>query len=666
MRAATVVSRNVVMETGQKGNNVLTGLWREQRPYVFSMSTETTDAQCEIGPGSEPGPPERLGRYRILRRIGRGASATVYEALDTRMGRRVAVKVLQIDPDLSAERRTAQVERFDREARVIAHLSHPNIVFVYDVGEDDGRHYLVMELLEGVTLRERLAEGGPIAPDEAMSIVDQMALALDATHAEGIVHRDIKPSNVVMLPDGRVKMLDFGIARSGDDISVTHTGVVIGSPAYMSPEQGRGESVSPASDIWSLGALVYEMLVGRPAFSGPSVVAVLHQIAYDQPPPLRGDIVGAGSVISRAMAKLPDLRYPSAGELAADLHAALGDPVRRYQAGTAGPLEHGAGVAVTAVGSQEHPLTASPGLSSPRRSSRRRLRRLLADLALVMAWAAIGVAVLSILALRLRGGGGVVASLPAMSPSAPDRLTVAPAAPASAARDGATLRAAAALPPSGMVQTLPTASMTPMSAAPHTGTFSATAPKLPRLALPATPLRPRTVAPLARARVVPPPPSATASSRDRRPPVVVALAPVSVARASLPRGPQNAVERRSAPAMNSDATAATDGARFRPDTLLGRWNGNIWKDRATLLVKSSDAGGFSGMAIVSTGAGDAHIPVTGTFSPITGRITFWATAPADASHYDLGQESGRLLAGGLMGGLGLNDGHRLYTWSFSR
>lgn len=435
------------------------------------MSTEIPLPETgsnRVGPDTA----EQFGRYRVLREIGQGSSATVYEALDTRMERRVALKVLQFDPALPLDRRAAQIERFEREARAIARLSHPNIVQVFDVSEEGGRHFLVMELLDGINLRERLALGGPLAPAEAVSIVTQIASALDATHAQGIVHRDIKPSNVILLPDGRVKMLDFGIARRGEDATVTQVGMVVGSPAYMAPEQGRGEPTTPASDIWSLSALVYEMLAGRPPFAGPHVAAILYKASYDQPEPLTGDAAAAQPVIARGLAKTPSDRYRTAGELAADLRSAF-----RTDAGAA--VSAAASPVAVAVPSQQRTLkeaTASafspttprrtgmsvrseatpPPAATPLLDERRgAARRPFSDAAILAAWSALGIVGIGILALRLRpvaappqtaSAIGETAASPspsvALTPGAPSP------SPLSASPGSVTAAAASPAPPS--------------------------------------------------------------------------------------------------------------------------------------------------------------------------------------------------------------------------
>ncbi len=256
----------------------------------------------------------RLGHYELVREIGGGGMSTVYEAIDERLGRTVALKVLTLPPYLTQEQAALLIERLKREARAAGRLTHPNIVTVYDVGEEDGHHYIAMEYLNGPTLRARL-DKGPLTHHEAARILDGVAEALDAAHAEGVLHRDIKPGNVILLPDGRVKLADFGVARRLEDATLTQAGAVVGSPAYMAPEQVRGEPGSPASDRWSLGVLLYEMLAGHPPFGGGNVAAVLHQVVYEVAPALSGVSPDLQAVIDRALAKEPSARYGSSHEL---------------------------------------------------------------------------------------------------------------------------------------------------------------------------------------------------------------------------------------------------------------------------------------------------------------------------------------------------------------
>jgi serine/threonine protein kinase len=234
-----------------------------------------------------------LGNYEILVAIGAGGMGEVYRARDTRLKRDVAIKSLPSafaqDPD--------RIARFQREAQVLASLNHPNIAAIYDVQELHGSQFLVMELVEGETLGERLARGS-LRIDEALEFAKQIALALEAAHEKGILHRDLKPANIKVTPDGRVKVLDFGLAKllepsSGEDTSLSNSptmlmsgtlgGVILGTTGYMSPEQARGQQVDRTSDVWAFGCVLYEMLSGRRAFEGESVSDVLGSVLKVEP-----------------------------------------------------------------------------------------------------------------------------------------------------------------------------------------------------------------------------------------------------------------------------------------------------------------------------------------------------------------------------------------------
>jgi serine/threonine-protein kinase len=214
----------------------------------------------------------------------------VYRARDLKLRRDVAIKIL---PELFGVDRDA-VKRFQREAQLLASLNHPNIAVIHDLLESDGTHALVLELVEGPTLADRIARG-PLAIDEALSIARQMAEALEAAHEQGIIHRDLKPANVKVRVDGTVKVLDFGLAKTFEAtpavvgslettvVSDTGTGVVLGTPAYMSPEHSRGQAVDKRSDVWAFGCVLYEMLAGRRPFTGKDVPDVLAAIVRDEP-----------------------------------------------------------------------------------------------------------------------------------------------------------------------------------------------------------------------------------------------------------------------------------------------------------------------------------------------------------------------------------------------
>ncbi|MFR9754790.1 Stk1 family PASTA domain-containing Ser/Thr kinase [Streptomyces sp. TR06-5] len=279
--------------------------------------------------------PRRLGgRYELGSVLGRGGMAEVYLAHDTRLGRTVAVKTLRVD----LARDPSFQARFRREAQSAASLNHPAIVAVYDTGEDYvgdvSIPYIVMEYVDGSTLRELLHSGRKLLPERAMEMCIGILQALEYSHRNGIVHRDIKPANVMLTRNGQVKVMDFGIARAMGDsgMTMTQTAAVIGTAQYLSPEQAKGEQVDARSDLYSTGCLLYELLTVRPPFVGDSPVAVAYQHVREEPqPPSLFDpeiTPGQDAIVLRALAKDPDYRYQSADEMRADIEASLdGQPV---------------------------------------------------------------------------------------------------------------------------------------------------------------------------------------------------------------------------------------------------------------------------------------------------------------------------------------------------
>lgn len=271
--------------------------------------------------------PERFGRYKVLGEIGEGAMGVVYLARDDVIGRGVAVKTLAMRSGLSGEDEAEVKERFRREAKAAGVLQHPNIVVIYDVGEERGAPFIAMEHLKGATLIE-IIEESPSPVPRAIHIVTQLLSALSYAHGHGVVHRDIKPDNVFLLPDGTVKVVDFGIAHIASATNLTVSGQVLGTPRYMSPEQVKGEVVGFQSDIFSVGILLYEILTGRPAFDGNSPTSVMYKVVHEQPPPPREFNLAVPheleAVISRATAKVPSERYSSASEMAVDMERIAG------------------------------------------------------------------------------------------------------------------------------------------------------------------------------------------------------------------------------------------------------------------------------------------------------------------------------------------------------
>jgi eukaryotic-like serine/threonine-protein kinase len=261
------------------------------------------------------------GRYELLGRLGAGGMATVWLAEDTSLHRKVAIKVL-------AERYAEDeqfVERFRREAQSAAGLNHPNIVAIYDRGVAEGTYYIAMEYLDGPTLKDVIDERGGLEPNRAIGFATQILSALRFAHNHGVVHRDIKPHNVVVAPDGRLKVTDFGIARAGAS-QMTEVGSIVGTAQYLSPEQARGEVVGPPSDLYSVGIVLYEMLTGRVPFEGDSAVAIAMKHLSEEPVPpsvyAPGTPPALEQVVLRALAKDAGDRYQTAEEMAADLDRA--------------------------------------------------------------------------------------------------------------------------------------------------------------------------------------------------------------------------------------------------------------------------------------------------------------------------------------------------------
>ena len=264
------------------------------------------------------------GRYELEELVGSGGMSNVFRAHDRLLERTVALKILHEQYTRDED----YVERFRREARAVAQLTHPNIVTVIDRGEQDGRQFIVFEYVDGENLKE-LSARGPLDVREAIGLALQVARALSFAHARGLVHRDVKPQNVLLNDDGQAKVTDFGIARSLDVHGVTQTGTVLGTSDYIAPEQARGQKVDPKTDIYSLGVVLYELLTGEVPFSGDNFVAVAMRHVSEPPPsvlehrpdcPVRVDLA-----IQRAMAKDPADRFASMDELCAELEACLAE-----------------------------------------------------------------------------------------------------------------------------------------------------------------------------------------------------------------------------------------------------------------------------------------------------------------------------------------------------
>jgi tRNA A-37 threonylcarbamoyl transferase component Bud32 len=261
-------------------------------------------------------------RYEVDKPLGRGGMAQVFRGTDRVLGRTVAIKVL----DQKHRNDAKFVTRFRREAQAAAGINHPNVVSVFDTGSEDGLHYIVMEYVDGETLDDVLAREKVLPPERVVAIAEPVARALEAAHQKGMVHRDVKPGNIMLDRSGTVKVVDFGIARAAADDTLTQTGIVLGTAAYLSPEQAQGVAVDPRSDVYSLGCVLYEMLTGRKPFTGDSALAIAYKHVREDPTPpsqVNPDIPPElEAVVTTAMAKDPAQRFPSGGAMQEALSAA--------------------------------------------------------------------------------------------------------------------------------------------------------------------------------------------------------------------------------------------------------------------------------------------------------------------------------------------------------
>src|SRR5499426_2959003 len=314
-------------------NDLLVDRPAYQAADIFAtLNSRPDDSQSYSG--------ERIGVYRLIKELGRGGMGTVYLAYDTRLGRQAALKLLPSHLVNNPER----VRRFQREARASSALNHPNIITIYDFGQEDGRYYIVSEFVEGRTLRN-LVGSRDVSLNQILDLAVQVASALEAAHAAGIVHRDIKPENIMLRPDGYAKVLDFGLAKltepesGGDEAKTdvswgppdfeTRTGMVLGTVNYMSPEQARGQKVDGRSDLFSLGVVLYELITGRRPFGGETWHHTIVAITDAEPPPIARNVQGAPAalqeIIDRALAKDREQRYQTARALLTDVQTLQGE-----------------------------------------------------------------------------------------------------------------------------------------------------------------------------------------------------------------------------------------------------------------------------------------------------------------------------------------------------
>jgi serine/threonine protein kinase len=356
--------------------------------------------------------PPQLGRYRVDELLGSGGMALVYRGHDAKLQRPVAIKLLA--DNLSGDDTFRR--RFVREARTVARLTHPNVVRIYDVGEVEGRPYFVMELVEGETLANRLRRHGRLPVDEAVRIAIAVCGGLEHAHRAGLVHRDVKPHNLLLTPDGGVKIVDFGIARSLDATAITESGSIVGTAAYLAPEQACGVELTPATDVYALGVVLYEMVAGHTPFDVETLAQVLH--AGRRVPPVSTIAAEAPAtlddIVRKCLARDPS-RRPTVAELSQRLHAIAAE-LPTSLTPSARPVAKRPSVSPAATRVRTR---VAPQPAAPRRGRRRALF-----------WLVPGIVVALTIALTLTFSRGASTRTPRPAPERP-----LPAAPEAQARE---------------------------------------------------------------------------------------------------------------------------------------------------------------------------------------------------------------------------------------
>jgi serine/threonine protein kinase len=309
---------------------------------------------------------DRIGRYKIVRELGRGAMGVVYHAIDPNIGRPVAIKTIQLGGIRKPEEQERLRERLFREARSAGILSHPGIVTIYDVEQQGELAYIAMEYVDGPTLDQVLSEPQPLDPARLFSILSQTAAALDYAHGKGIVHRDIKPANIMIAADGMAKITDFGIAKITASEQFTMTGSIVGTPHYMSPEQVQGQPVDGRSDQFSLAVIAYEALTGEKPYTGEHLTTVVYKIVAEEPmPPHRINSTLGGAIdaaLRKGLAKRPDARFRTCGEFVETLEKACA-AVKNWK-----PLPRGGSLNAPTIAEGAQPPTTMPAARRPARS----------------------------------------------------------------------------------------------------------------------------------------------------------------------------------------------------------------------------------------------------------------------------------------------------------